>query len=267
MVDALRLWVAYAGASVRGQMQYRASFVVGVLGQFLATGIEFIAVWTLFDRFGALDDWSLAEVGVFYGVAHTAIALADMLSTGFDRAGRLIGEGLLDRVLLRPRTTVLQLLAYEFQLRRLGRLLQGAGVFAWAAASVDASWTPASGLLIVAALVGGACLFLGLFVLQGTLAIWTVESLEVVNAATYGGVQAAQYPLSIYDEWFRRFFTYLVPLAAVVYFPVVAALGKPDPLGVPHWVGAVSWIVGPVFLAGAFGAWGLGVRHYTSTGS
>jgi ABC-2 type transport system permease protein len=89
----------------------------------------------------------------------------------------------------------------------------------------------------------------------------------VVNAATYGGVQAAQYPLSIYEEWFRRFFTYLVPLAAVVYFPVVAALGKPDPLGTPHWVGAVSWIVGPVFLFGAFGAWGLGVRHYTSTGS
>jgi ABC-2 type transport system permease protein len=267
VADAARLWLAYASASVRSQMQYRASFVASALGQFLSTGIEFVAVWALFDRFGALDAWSLAEVAVFYGVAHVSLALADLVSTGWDQSYKLIRMGHLDRLLLRPRTTVLQLLGYEFQLRRLGRLAQGATVLAWATASVGVGWTWGGALLLVGAVVGGACLFLGLFVLQGTMAIWTVESLEVVNATTYGGVQAAQYPLSIYERWFRRFFTYLVPLAAVVYFPVVAALGKPDPLGVPHWVGAVSWVVGPVFLAGAFGAWGVGVRHYTSTGS
>ncbi len=76
-----------------------------------------------------------------------------------------------------------------------------------------------------------------------------------------------QYPFSIYDGWFRRFFTYMIPLAAVSYFPVVAAMGKTDPLGVPHWVGTVSWIVGPIFLAGSFTVWNWGVRHYTSTGS
>jgi len=119
----------------------------------------------------------------------------------------------------------------------------------------------------VGAILGGACLFLALFVLQGTLAIWTVESIEVVNATTYGGVQAAQYPLSIYEAWFRRFFTYLVPLAGVCYFPVVTALGRPEPLGAPRWLGAASWLVGPLFLAGAIVVWTRGVRHYTSTGS
>ena len=112
-----------------------------------------------------------------------------------------------------------------------------------------------------------ACLFLGLFTLRGTLAIWTVQSLEMMSAATYGGVHAMQYPFSIYDSWFRRFFTYMVPLAAVSYFPIVTAMGKTDPLGVPHWVGAVSWIVGPIFLACCFTVWNWGVRHYTSTGS
>ena len=206
-------------------------------------------------------------MGVFYGVAHTAIALADLLSAGFDRAGTLIREGTLDRVLLRPRTTVLQLLGHEFQLRRFGRLAQGCAILAWAVSSVDASLSAFSGLLLVAAIGGGACLFLGLFVLQGTLAIWTVETLEMVNATTYGGVQAAQYPLSIYERWFRRFFTFLIPLAAVAYFPVVTALGKVDPLGAAPFVGAVSWLAGPAFLFGSFAAWNRGVRHYTSTGS
>ena len=65
---------------------------------------------------------------------------------------------------------------------------------------------------------------MGLFSVQATMSIWTVQTLEVWAAATYGGVQASQYPLSIYDRWFRRFFTFLIPLAAASYFPVVAAL-------------------------------------------
>jgi len=248
-------------------MQYRASFAVGVVGQFLATGIDFVAVWALFDRFGALGSWTLAEVGVFYGVAHVALALADLVSSGFDRAATLIRVGALDRVLLRPRTTVLQLLGHDVQLRRLGRLSQGLVVLVWAQGAVEVVWSPYDAAVLVGAILGGACLFLALFVLQGTLAIWTVESIEVVNATTYGGVQAAQYPLSIYEAWFRRFFTYLVPLAGVCYFPVVTALGRPEPLGAPRWLGAASWLVGPLFLAGAIVVWTRGVRHYTSTGS
>jgi ABC-2 type transport system permease protein len=104
VADALRLWLVYASASVRSQMQYRVAFVVAVLGQLLATIIEFGAIWMLFDRFGGLEGWSLAEVGVFYGAAHMALAWADMLSSGWDYAGTLIRQGTLDRLLLPPRS-------------------------------------------------------------------------------------------------------------------------------------------------------------------
>jgi ABC-2 type transport system permease protein len=60
---------------------------------------------------------------------------------------------------------------------------------------------------------------------------------------------------------------FLIPIAFVAYFPVVTALGKPDPLGFPPWIGAVSWVVGPVFLAMCLAVCNWGVRHYTSTGS
>lgn len=267
MADALRLWLAYASVSVRSQMQYRTSFLVAVVGQLFTTVIEFGAVWMLFDRFGSLRSWSLAEVGVFYGAAHIALACADMLSTGWDYAGTLIREGTLDRLLLRPRTTALQMLAHELALRRLGRLAQGAAVLAWALGELDGGLTLLGYLTLVGAIFGGGCLFLGLFILRGTLAIWTVQSLEIVNATTYGGVQAAQYPMSIYEAWLRRFFTYVVPLLAVLYLPVASALSTADPLGTPPWVGALTWAIGPAFLALALAAWSRGVRHYTSTGS
>ena len=88
-----------------------------------------------------------------------------------------------------------------------------------------------------------------------------------MNTMTYGGVQTAQYPLNVYREWFRRFFTYVVPLACVSYYPVLALLEKGDPLGSdPLW----QWLspcIGFVFLFICVQAWETGVRHYRSTGS
>jgi ABC-2 type transport system permease protein len=104
-------------------------------------------------------------------------------------------------------------------------------------------------------------------VVQATLAFWTTETLELMNTLTYGGVESAQYPLAIYAAWFRRFLTFVVPLACVAYFPVVAILDRPDPLGTPYWFQCAAPLFGLAFLGVALAFWGIGVRRYTSTGS
>lgn len=267
LVDPLRLYGRYMGVSIRAQMQYRASFVLSVLGQFLLTGIEFLGVWALFDRFGTLESWSLAEVALFYGVVNVSFALADALSTGFDEFSTYVKNGHFDRLLVRPRSPVLQLAGAELALRRIGRLAQGLGILGWAAVALEVSWTPAAIALLCFSLLGGACLFLGLFVVQATICFYTTESLELMNTMTYGGVESAQYPLAIYAPWFRRFFTFVVPLACVCYFPMLAILGRVDPLGSPFWFQCASPMTGVLFLLGSIWLFGFGTRHYTSTGS
>ncbi|MBI3911828.1 MAG: ABC-2 family transporter protein [Armatimonadetes bacterium] len=267
MRDAIRLYGRYIGISIRGQMQYRASFAMQAAAFFLVTIIEFCAIWALFDRFGSLRGWTLPEVAVLYGMVHIAFALAEGVARGFDVFPQMVRGGDFDRLLLRPRSTALQVAGQEMQLMRLGRLLQGLAVLLWGAASAGIAWTAARIGLLIAAIAGGACLFSGLFVLQATLAFWTIETLEIVNTVTYGGTETAQFPLSIYRPWFRRFFTLVVPLACVSYFPAHAILGRPDPLGTPpawHWV---SPAVGVGFLAVSLRIWQVGVRHYRSTGS
>ena len=267
MVDALRLYGRYLGISIRGQMQYRASFVLGTIGQFLVTGIEFLGLWALFARFGSLRSWTLPEVALFYGVVNVGFAIGYMLSTGFDRFDVFVRQGEFDRLLLRPRSTVLQLAGIEFAMRRVGRILQGLVVMAWALASLDLDWSAAKLLLLLGAIAGGCCLFFGLFVLQATLVFYTVESLELMNTVTYGGLQTAQYPLSIYSGAFRRFFTFVVPLGCAAYFPVVAVLGRPDPLETPLWFQWAAPLLCGLFVWVSLGIWRLGVRTYTSTGS
>ncbi|MCE9638310.1 MAG: ABC transporter permease, partial [Planctomycetes bacterium] len=140
-------------------------------------------------------------------------------------------------------------------------MVQGAAVLAWSAAQLE--WTAERVGLAGASIVGAACLFYGLIVLQATLAFWIVDSLEVMNSLTYGGTYAAGYPMDIYPAFFRRFFTAVVPLACVSWYPVLGALGK-DVSPLLAWTAPLA---GPAFLGASLLAWRIGVRRYTSTGS
>jgi ABC-2 type transport system permease protein len=265
--DNLTLYLRLLGVSVRSQLQYRASFIMLALGQFLSTGGEFLAIWALFERFGSLKGWRLAEIALFYGIISIAFAIADAAGRGFDLFANMVRSGEFDRVLLRPRSTALQVAARELQIMRIGRFSQGLVVLVWAAGALGIVWTVPRIMLLLWAVIGGACLFVGLFVLQATMCFWTTESLEIMNTVTYGGVETAQYPITVYRDWFRTFFTFGVPLAALSYFPAVGILGRPDVLGTPFWFQCLAPGIGVLFLVLSLQVWKIGVRHYHSTGS
>ncbi len=267
MFDAFNLYAQYVSVSIRSQMQYRASFIMTTLAHFLMTGLEFLAIWVLFARFEHLGSWRLEEVCLFYGLINMAFALSDATSRGFDMFHTMVKGGDFDRLLVRPRSTVIQLAGQEFTLRRIGRFSQGALVFAYGTQALGIDWTLAKIALAFFTIFGGACLFYGLIVLQATMAFWTTESLEIVNTVTYGGVQTAQYPLTIYRTWFRQVFTYIIPLASVSYYPSLALLDRVDPLGSSLLFQWLSPAIGIAFLIICLQVWHVGVRHYRSTGS
>jgi ABC-2 type transport system permease protein len=267
-MNAFRLYGRYIAASLRAQMQYPGTLLATSAGAFLATGIEFFGVWILFARFSQLDGWRFDEVALFYGVIGVSFALADTMTRGFDYFGpAFVKTGDFDRLLVRPRSTVLQLLGYELRATRVGRLAQG--MLAWGVGMhlSPVAWSWGDWVVLLFAMFGGIALFSGILILQATLAFWTVESLEIANTLTYGGVEAAQYPLDIYAGWFRRFLTFVVPLGCVSYFPVAWVLGRADRTGAPEWLLPLTPLLGVVFLAVSLRVWRVGVRHYTSTGS
>jgi ABC-2 type transport system permease protein len=267
-MNAPQLYVRYVHASIRGQMQYPGTWMLTSTGAFLATGVDFLAIWALFARFKQVAGWRFGEIAVFYAVIGTAFAIADALGRGFDIFGeQFVKTGDFDRVLVRPRSTVLQLLGFELRITRIGRLAQALVVWAIATRVTGIAWTWDVWATLLFAVAGGVALFSGILILQATLAFWTVESLEIANTLTYGGVEAAQYPLDVYARWFRTFLTFVVPLACVSYFPVAAVLGRAARTGVPAELLRLTPAFGFLFLAVALWVWRFGVRHYTSTGS
>jgi ABC-2 type transport system permease protein len=249
------------------QMQYQASLLMLSLGQFMVTGIEFLVLLALFHRFDSLLNWSLAEVALFYGFIHVVFALADSLSRGFDLMPMLIKTGELDRMLLRPVPLLLQVSSKELTVRRVGRFFQGLIVGIWAWVSLGVPFNFGNILLIVWAGLNTFLLFQAIVILQATLCFWTTESIEIGNLFTYGGVEAVQFPLSIYPLSIQRFFLFIVPLGAVSYVPLVYLIGKQYAYGMSGWFVWITPMAGLVFWLFSLWIFSIGLRHYTSSGS
>ena len=265
-MHALSLYFHFVKVRIKSEMEYRISFLMDVFSNFCVTFLDFLTLALLFARFRTLRDWSLWEVAFLYGLIGTSFALSEMIGRGFHVFSRLVVRGEFDNMLVRPLGTFYQVFAYQFQLRRLGRISQALIVFFIASVHLDVHWTPAKLCFLLMTLAGGVCFFIGLHVIGATICFWTVQSIEFVNIFTYGGTEAGSYPMSIYRYWFRNFFTFVVPLAFVNYFPALTLLEKADPNGMPAILSRIAPAVGLLFLMVTVAFWKFGVKRYQSTG-
>ena len=263
-MGGMRLFFQYMSILFKAQMQYRASFLMLCIGQFFVPFAVFAGMYFLFERFGGLPGWTFHEAALCYGVVHMAFSVAECFARGFDSFSRLVVRGDFDRLLVRPRGTVVQVLGSNMEFTRFGRMLQSAVVLGIAISGLSIQWTPAKAITLFLMIAGGVIVFCGICILRASFCFWTVQGLEVMNIFTDGGREMAQYPLDIYAKWVTRFFTFIIPFGAVSYLPLLYILDRTDG---PDLMYMAMPLASLLFLAPCLLVWCIGVRHYRSTGS
>ena len=269
MRQTLRLYFRLVGVQIRSQLQYPASFLFDLVANFATLIIYFLSLALIFDRFKNIGGWTLGEVAFLWGLVEISFGFMDMIFSGFDpdTFSQLVRLGQFDQLLLRPIGITLQVLGCKFILRRWGRILQGCMVFGVSLSMLSVHWTPAK-LLYLPLVIASMIIFFGAMYITGaTLTFWTVQPIEAVNIFTYGGTEMIAYPMHIYADWMRRFFTYVIPAIFMNYYPALYLLDKPDPFGMPAFVRFLAPLAGMAMLGAALLFWQYGLRHYESTGS
>ena len=267
MVETLAVYRRLIGARIRSQYQYRASFALFSVGQFLTTFVDFLALLVVFTHVRQLAGWSVWQVAFLYGLSGVAFSLADVFVSQVEYLPDHVKGGTFDHFLVRPRGALFQLCAAEFELRRLGKLVEGGLVLALACGRVGVHWTAARIIVTAVSAMSGAVIFGSVWVVGAACNFWLIDAREVVNSFTYGGNFLTQYPLPIYGVVLRRILAFVVPLAFVSFFPALYVLGKHDPFTSLGFVRFLSPLVAGATLVVARLAWNAGVRHYRSTGS
>lgn len=262
MSNVLKLYKHYISINVRSAMQYKASFWLMVVGQFLVSFNVFLGIYFMFQRFSNVNGFSYNEVVLCYGIVLMQFSLAEMYARGFDTFSGMVRSGNFDRVLVRPRSAVLQVLGSKFELTRIGRMFQALVMFVYGVAASDVDWHFGKIMTLIFMIIGGTALFSGLFLIYAALCFFTLDGLEFMNVLTDGAREYGKYPIGVYGKRLLQITTFIIPYALVQYYPLLYVLGRTDRV----WYIFLP-LVASLFLVPCYILWKYGVSSYKSSGS
>lgn len=248
--------------NLESQMQYKLSFLMTVIGQFVTSFVGVFGVSFMFGYMSEIGEFSYNEVLLCFAIVTLAFSIGETFGGGLAVFAGILGNGEFDRALVRPRNVLLQLLAPRVDFTRIGLLLQAVLVLIYALPLCHVAWNCQKIITICLMIICGSILFFALFLFKASFSFFTVQSLDFLNLFTYGAREFGKYPFSIYGKGILNILTYVIPLALFQYYPLLYLLDKRTE---EYYM--LFPVLSLLFLIPCYILFTFGVRRYKSTGS
>ena len=266
-MKTIRLYLRSMKMLMKCQFEYPVSFFLQTLAQLIMEGGEMLAVILIINRFDRVNQWEAGDLFFFFGLMSVTFYLTECFGRGITgNFPYMIRSGQMDTVLLRPRGVLTQVLCSAVDPRRIACIAVGTTSLVIGCRMAQVRWTALKVLAMAEAVGFGAVLILALFLIEAVFCIYSVKSVELVNALSYGGRSACEYPIDIYPRPLRILFTVIAPFALVLHAPASYILGK-QLHGWPEWTAFVCPMAGAAFFGIIYLLFRKAMRHYRSTGS
>jgi ABC-2 type transport system permease protein len=258
----MKLYLYYLKMHLKSKMQYKISFILSFISQIFVFITYYFIIIALFQKFNNIKGFTIYEVLLTFAVIQFGFAINETFARGVDHFDRLIVQGEYDRILIRPRNLLLQVLGYEIDYTKICKVLQSIVVLVIAIINIDVIWDVNKVITLILMLISSILIFFGIFLIAASYCFVTVQGLEVRNVFTDGGKHMAQYPIGIFNKGFIWFFTFIIPYAFVNYYPLLYILDRSD-----NQLYMFSPLLVTIFLVISFIAFRMGSKRYTSVGS
>ncbi|MBQ8659834.1 MAG: ABC-2 family transporter protein [Bacilli bacterium] len=258
----MKLYLNSLALHLKSELEYRMSFIISFLSQILIFFTYYFVIIALFSKFDNIKGFTLYEVLLCFSIIQFGFAFNEVFARGIDKFDKLIIEGGFDRLLLRPKNLILQVLCSDGDFVKVSRLIQAIIVLVIALINLKVEITFLKIVCLILMLMASCVIFFGIFLLAASYCFMTVQGLEVRNVFTDGGKHMAQYPIGVFKKGFVFFFTFIIPYAFVNYYPLLYFIGKNDNI-----LYAFSPIVVFLYLIPCFIVFYMGVKKYEGSGS
>lgn len=259
----LRLFALYFAQYSKVRLAYKADFIIAFFSSMAATVLGFGFVLVLFTKIPKLQDWSFNEVLFLYGFSLIPLGFFNVVSWNlYDFSEIYVIEGKFDRVLLRPVSTLFQVIFEKFRLESLQEVVTGIGVVWLAGHRLHLTLTITDFLWFVAMIACGAVIYLAVFLMLTAVSFWFEDRVGIVPPV-FNMLNFGRYPLTIYNVFIQFMLSWIIPFGFATFYPTTHFLGRT--------AFTLYFRLVPV-VAVAFGAlavlvWNLGVANYSSTGT
>lgn len=262
MKNDWKVYLRYIRMQFLAGLEYKGWWLMVI--QVLAVSVtDPLPTLLMFHRMGSIGEWSMERILLVYALAVSSFGLAETFCRGFDYfPWKMLRSGDFDRLLLRPRSVVLQVAGSVFHIHRMARAVVGIAAVIWALGRLGVAPTVFNVLVIVLALAGGVLMYSGVFIMSSGIAFFTIRALDWIFIFTNASYQVTRVPIDHMPRWMYRMFTFFMPMLVISYYPAAAVCGWGNPV-----LGLLALPAGAAFLTFSVVVWRIGVRHYKSTGS
>jgi ABC-2 type transport system permease protein len=257
----LRLIRVFAGASISAQLEYRANFMISLIGAFLTSGGSLFGLLVLTGDGQPIGGWSYREASVVVGLFTLMQGfIGAFLQPNLNKIAEAVRLGTMDFTLLKPIDAQFLVSTRNVNVFRMIDIVIGVIVIVWAVSDMGGITT--QGVALGAALVvAGVAIVYAIWFTLTTTAFWFVK-VENITELFSGLFRAGQFPVTAFPTWVRLLFTFIVPVAFITTVPAEAIVGRirPESALVAAGVALVLLLISRWF-------WSVAVRSYTSASS
>ena len=254
---------AYFAQYAKVRVSYRGDFFVSLATSMAATAFSLGFVWLIFQRVPRLANWRLEEVVFLYGFSLIPFGLFNVFSINlYEFGATYIMEGKFDRVLLRPISSLFQVLFETFRIESFHEVLAGLLIVVWASLRLGHHWTALDiALLVLFGLCGGV-IYISVFLFLSTFSFWFEDRIGI-HPPFWNLLAFGRFPLSIYSGYIQFVLSWIIPFGFATFYPSARLLGRPEFRSYAPLIPLIA----AATLALASASWRLGLRRYSSTGS
>jgi ABC-2 type transport system permease protein len=266
-MNGFQLYFRLIHISLLSRMQYRANFIIGILGLVFWNVINLGLIGVMVTQFTSLNNWTLWELVFLYCLWIAGHSLYSLFFSQSTQMEDYLLEGTFDQFLIRPASPLIQLLGRELQYIEIADLLIGLTGLSLAYTHLGLHWEGWQWSFFVIAIISGAVIELAMNLLIASSAFWVgrARGSFFIAQQFYGLVH--QYPIDIFGKAFRVFVTGFLPVAFMNYYPALLLLGKQAQLGSARWLSYLSPLVALVLVSLFLWVWELALQRYSSSGS
>ncbi|MFQ9923555.1 MAG: hypothetical protein ACLRVU_08575 [Beduini sp.] len=87
----MKLYLKYFQIHLHSQMQYKVSFLLTIIGQFILSFSAFLEIYFMMTRFHTVNAFTFEEVLLCFAIVMLAFALAECFVRGFDGFSSILG--------------------------------------------------------------------------------------------------------------------------------------------------------------------------------
>jgi ABC-2 type transport system permease protein len=144
---------------IKSSMEYKESFIMVTIGSFVSTFLAFVGVWLLIDKFNVIDKWDINVITLTSGIAMFCHAITEMFGRGFDHFYKLIRQGDFDRIIVRPRSILIQVASSNFEVTKIGRVLLSIILLIIGISNINVDWNISKIIILLAMIFGSIIIY------------------------------------------------------------------------------------------------------------